>query len=316
MSRKLAHLNALYAVEASTRLGSFTRAATELGVTPAAVGQQVRILEEYLGFKLFMRTTGGLRPTAGASSALEELRAGFALLESGFKRLHNDLDGDRLSVSVAPGFAGRWLAPRLRNLYVGCPHIDLRMDTSLSLVDLAGGEFNLAIRYGPEDKSLDTTLLFQEYILPVCIPDLCESFPRLASAEELLRLPLLHIEGETSDSGALSWPAWGAYHGFYDDVLNHGPRYPHSTMALQAAFDGQGVALCGLMLTLDDLISGRLIAPLGAKSSVKTQYAYRVIKAPKPAPPVLKLFIDWIETEAKMSREVVSRFIREPAHHL
>ncbi len=311
MSRKLAYLNALHAVEASTRLGSFARAAKELGVTPAAVGQQVRIIEEYLGFKLFTRTPSGLRPTIQASPALDELRTGFGFLETAFKRLQGNTSSAQLSVSAAPALAGRWVAPRLRNLYERCPQIDLRMDTSLSLVDIADGEFNLAIRYGPEDKDLDTTLLFQEYILPVCIPDLCESSPGLASGEELLRLPLLHIEGETSDTGALSWAAWGAYHGIYDELLNRGPRYPHSIMALQAAFDGQGVALCGLVLALDDLNSGRLIAPLGAESAVEAHYAYRIVRASKSAPPVQQVFIDWIEAEARKTREVVSRFVRQ-----
>ena len=98
MSRSLTHLNALLAFEASARLGNFTRAAEELGVTPAAVGQQVRILEDYLGRKLFHRTPEGLKATSAASPALAELHGGFDSLAAAFKRLSGSETDNRLSL--------------------------------------------------------------------------------------------------------------------------------------------------------------------------------------------------------------------------
>lgn len=124
MPRDIKHLNALRALEASARLGSFTLAAKELEVTPAAVGQQVRILEEYLGRKIFHRTPRGLQVTTATSVAMTDLQSGFDRLEAGLKQLGGSTSDKQLSVSVAPALAARWLAPRIQRLYERCPQID------------------------------------------------------------------------------------------------------------------------------------------------------------------------------------------------
>ena len=310
MTRSLNHLNALRAVEASARLGNFTRAAEELGVTPAAVGQQVRILEGYLGRTLFHRTPVGLRATAAAALALSELHEGFERLEAGFKRLQGPVAENQLSVSVAPALAWKWLAPRMQGLYERSPHIDLRMDTSLRLADIAGGEFDLAIRYGPEEgDGLKTVPLFQEYLLPVCIPSLRTAGQSATGEAAILDLSLLHIEGETSDASVRDWRHWGEIFGLLDPRLDEGPRYPQSAMALQAAFDGQGVALCGLTLVIDDLIAGRLVTPYRPARAVKTDYAYRLVASPvRRQSATQTTFMRWIEQEAQRTRDQISDY--------
>lgn len=311
MSKNLTHLNALYALEASARLGNFTRAAEELGVTPAAVGQQVRILESYLGRKLFHRTPGGLQPTVAASSALVELHDGFDKLEIAFKRLSGPTTDNHLSVSVAPALAGKWLAPRMQGLYQRCPQIDLRIDTSLRLADIAAGEFDVSIRYGTEvQDGLRSSHLLQEYILPICAPSLRDVAKGSLQGEEMLHLPLLHIDGETNDPSVPSWADWGKRHGLCGDKLLSGPRYPHSMMAVEAALNSQGVTLCGLTLVIDDLLEGRLIAPLGADSVVKTRSTYRIIHSPtRHQSEIQTTFIRWIKAEASKTRESIARFL-------
>ncbi len=311
MPRELLHLNALRAFEAAARLGSFARAAKELGVTPAAVGQQVRILEDFLGQRLFHRSPGGLRATAAATPALVELHNGFERLAIGFGHLKGPGNRNQLSVSVAPTFAWRWLAPRLQSLYAERPHIDLRIDTSMRLVDIAGGEFDIAIRYGgKERKGLKSPVLLDEYILPVCAPSLWESRRVAPSGEDLLALPLLHVEGETSDTGWLGWPDLGAHCGLEEDGLGQGARYSQTAMALQAALDGQGVALCGLALVIDDLLAERLIAPLGSANTFKTHYAYRLVYSAKGnQSDTQKTFMRWIEKEADKTLDLMSRFL-------
>lgn len=311
MTRSLNHLNALRAVEASARLGNFTRAAEELGVTPAAVGQQVRILEGYLGRTLFHRTPAGLRATAAAALALSELHEGFDRLEAGFKRLQGPVAENQLSVSVAPALAWKWLAPRMQGLYERSPHIDLRMDTSLRLANIAGGEFDLAIRYGPEEgEGLKTIPLFQEYLLPVCVPSLCKTGQGATGEASILDLPLLHIEGETSDAAVRDWGHWGELFGLQDPRLDEGPRYPQSAMALQAAFDGQGIALCGLTLVIGDLIAGRLVVPYRPARAVKTDYAYRLITSPvRRLTATQATFMRWIEQEAQITRDQISDYL-------
>lgn len=311
MPRDLAYLNALRALESSARLGSFVRAAEELGVTPAAVGQQVRVLEDYLGRKLFRRTPGGLQASTAASRALAELSDGFDRLEAGFKRLKGPAAGNRLSVSAAPTFAWKWLAPRLQRLYERCPRIDLHLNTSMRLADIAGGEFDIAIRYGREErKGLKSPVFLEEYVLPVCAPGLCETDGCLQTREHLLNLPLLHVEGETSDSGWLSWRDWGVRHDLEGDILDRGPRYSQSAMAIQAALDGQGVALCGLALTIDDLAAGRLVAPFQPGSAVKTRYAYRLVYSANRNPPAIQRnFMRWIMEEATRTQSLMARYL-------
>ena len=312
MTRYLKHLNALRAFEAAARLGTFTRAAQELGVTPAAVGQQVRILEDYLGHKLFHRTAEGLRATAAASTALAELHDGFDRLESGFRRLDAPVREGQLSVTIAPSIAWRWLAPRMQGLYKRCPEIDLRMDTSIKIVDLADGEFDLAFRYWQEERGgWESTLLFVEHLIPVCVPHLYDVSKGSSAEAQMLSLPLLHIDAETKDPGAPSWHEWGRVrYGLQGDLLDQGPRYPNSAMAIQAALDGQGVALCGLTLVIDDLVAGHLVAPLRSASAVKTDFAYRMVWATaRRQSATQKTFMRWIEEEAAKTNEVIADFL-------
>jgi len=311
MTKFLSHLNALHALEASARLGNFTRAAEELGVSPAAVGQQVRILERYLGRKLFHRTSGGLQPTVAASLALAGLHDGFDKLEIAFKKLSGPPAANHLSVSAAPALAGKWLAPRMQGLYERCPQIDLRIDTSLRLADIVGGEFDIAIRYGTEvQDGLKSTHLFQEYILPICAPVLRDAAKGTILTKEILRLPLLHIDPETSDRSVPSWMEWGEQYGLCSEEFLSGPRYPHSMMAIEAALNGQGVTLCGLTLVIDELVAGRLVAPLGAESAVETRGTYRINHSPSRHQSATQtMFIRWIEVEASKTRESIASFL-------
>src|SRR6516225_903719 len=131
-------LNALRAFEASARHQSFSSAAAELNVTPAAVGQLVRSLEEWLGEPLFLRNTSGrsrLVPTDAAERALPDIRAGFDRLTIGLSRLRESSRSGVLTVAVSPSFAAKWLLPRIERFHERCPEIDVRLDTNLKLVD-------------------------------------------------------------------------------------------------------------------------------------------------------------------------------------
>lgn len=313
MTRKLTHLKALYAVEATARLGNLTRAAEEQGVTSAAVGQQVRLLESYLGRKLFHRTRNGLQPTAAATAALVSLHEGFNKLDAAFEMLSGPPTENQLAISVAPALAGKWLAPRMNGLYQRIPQIDLRIDTSLRLADIAAEEFDIAIRYGTEvPKGLKSSHLFQEYILPICAPGLCPALERGVQDVTLLDCPLLHIEGETSDRSVPSWQDWGRRYGLKDQRLIGGPRYPHSIMAIEAAINGQGIVLCGLTLVIDDLAAGRLVAPLRTEGVVSTRSTYRIIHAPlRRLSTTQSAFIHWIKAEASKTRGAIEVFLKQ-----
>ena len=145
------HLNALRAFEASARHQSFSAAAAELHVTPAAVGQLVRTLEDWLGSPLFVRGTSGkarLIPTEAAERALPDIRAGFDRLVLGMERLQEGSTSGVLTVAVSPAFAAKWLLPRIDRFQVICPDTDVRLDTNLKPVDFVAQQIDIgAVSY-------------------------------------------------------------------------------------------------------------------------------------------------------------------------
>ena len=188
MARRLPPLNALRAFEAAARHLSFTKAAGELSVTPAAVSHQVKALEDYFGIQLFRRLTRALLLTDAGQTALPALRDGFDKLAEASERLRAHDARGMLTVSVSPSFAAKWLVPRLDDFRTVHPDIDLRLDASDTIVDLARGEADLSIRYGPGGyRDLRVDLLFEAEVFPVCAPGLCDGQHPLREPADLHR---------------------------------------------------------------------------------------------------------------------------------
>ena len=170
------HLNALRAFEASARHQSFSAAAAELHVTPAAVGQLVRVLEEWLGTPLFRRGTSGrlrLVPTEAAERALPDIRAGFDRLTVGLERLKEGSASGVLTVAISPAFAAKWLLPRIERFQSGWPGTDVRLDTNLKPVDFVTQQIDIGVRYGTGSwPGLVAEKLMDEDVYPVCSPEL------------------------------------------------------------------------------------------------------------------------------------------------
>src|SRR5579883_2304038 len=150
--RRLPPLNALRAFEAAARHLNFSRAADELAVTPGAVSQQIQNLEDYVGVSLFKRTPKGLLLTDAAQTALPALREAFDRLAEAATLLTAAVDGRRLTVSVAPSFAAKWLVPRLGQFEAAHPQVDVWLSADMEVVDFALGEIDLAIRYGARSE--------------------------------------------------------------------------------------------------------------------------------------------------------------------
>ena len=309
MSRNLRLLNALRAFEAAARLGSFTNAAAELGVTSAAVGQQVRGLEAHLGASLFERGLDGLTLTPEAVRGLPQIRRGFDLLGEGFEHLQPDPQNTGLSISVAPTFAVKWLVPRLHRFYEQHPAVEVTFDTAMRYVDVGKGEVDLAIRFGSgRYPGLQRNRLFAEHVIPLCAPQLRHQ--GLHTPADLGRFTLLHLQGETEDRSWPDWPRWGEMWRLDRDRVRRGPRFTQSAMALEAAVDGQGVALCGLSYSLDEILAGNLIAPFGTESISTTRFGYDCVYSPTAADRPLHLaFRKWIRREASESRKLISKFL-------
>lgn len=299
--RSPVHLNALRAFEASARHGSFSLAAAELNVTPAAVGQLVRNLELWLGAPLFHRGHSGrarLQLTEAAEKALPDIRAGFDRLSLGLARLQEGGASGVLTVTVSPAFAAKWLLPRLDRFQTRRPDIDLRLDTNLKLLDFAAQGVDIGVRYGAGSwPGLKAELLMQEEVYPVCSPNLMASL-KLTNPGDLNGATLIHDQSVDPSSGFTTWDVWFRSAGCSDLSVGRGLRINNSAAVLQAAIDGQGIALARSILARDDLAAGRLVR-LFPEITTPSQLGYYVVyRAELQALPKLTAFRDWLLEEA------------------
>lgn len=295
------YLNALRAFEASARHGSFSDAASELGVTPAAVGQMVRGLEGWLGHPLFHRSTTGrtrLSPTDAAERALPDIRAGLDRLGLGLELLREVTAGGILNVTVSPAFAAKWLLPRIERFQARCPDIDIRLETSLKLADYAAQGIDIGIRYGKGSWSgLIAEKLMEEEVFPVCACRFRDQHA-LSAPADLLRATLIHDHSVDPALGFVTWETWLHTAGVTDAVPQRGMGINNSASVLQAVIEGRGVALARSILAHDDLASGRLCR-LFPQVHVPSTLAYYVTYRPEYAALLkMRAFRDWLSEEA------------------
>ncbi|RME65530.1 MAG: LysR family transcriptional regulator [Alphaproteobacteria bacterium] len=209
MKRALLPLNALRVFDAAARHLSFKNAADELAVTPAAVSQQIRALEDYLGVVLFKRQARSLELTEDAERALPALREGFERFEEAVRILQASQRSNALTVSVAPSFASKWLVPRIERFLGTRPDMDVRILASTELVNFAEENVDLAIRYGAGDyEGLHVEKLIDEQVFPVCNPALVEGPDGLKSAGDLARFTLIHDDTSVADPSNPTWTMW------------------------------------------------------------------------------------------------------------
>ncbi|MBJ2165842.1 transcriptional regulator GcvA [Acidovorax sp. IB03] len=299
--RSIAHLNALRAFEASARHQSFSLAAQELNVTPAAVGQLVRTLEDWLGSPLFVRSTSGrarLVTTEVAEQALPDIRAGLERLAVGLERLRSGSAGGVLTVTVSPAFAAKWLLPRIERFQAAWPETDLRLDTSLKPVDFVAQRIDVGVRYGRGLwPGLAAEKLMDEEVYPVCAPALLAT-ATLQAPGDLRGQVLIHDQSVDTSTGFASWQAWLRHAGVQGVPTDRGLRINNSAAVLQAAIDGQGVALARSVMAHDDLAAGRLVR-LFPQVRLESALAYYVVYRPECiAQPKVAAFRDWLLREA------------------
>lgn len=299
------YLKALKAFEITARHQSFSLASEELFVTPAAVGQLVKSLEDGLGVSLFHRHSGGLKDgqvrltlTNTAKNALPDIVAGFARLEQGFAKLTPTND-NQLTITVSPAFASKWLLSRLEQFQSLYPDIDVRLHTDSRHSDFTANDIDIGIRYGGgEWAGLQAEKLMDEQIFPVCSPDFSKRFS-LLKIGHLLGANLIHDTTLDEAQGFMSWANWFECVGLPKPALWHGLKINSSSAVLQSAIDGQGVALARSVMAQQDLQSGRLIR-LYPEYDYPSKLCYFVVypkhKAEKSA---VKVFKEWVLTVAR-----------------
>jgi LysR family transcriptional regulator, glycine cleavage system transcriptional activator len=257
MANRLLPLRALQAVEAAVRHLSFARAAEELHVTPAAISQQIKLLESEVGQPLFERSPT-LRPTASAQSVSRQLREAFDLLEQASRQLRGGQSGRPMVVSLAPSFASRWLIPRLERFNARHPDIELHLLATTRLVDFETEDVDLAVRYGDgRYPGLHAERLQQETVIAVAHPRLATGLTRPV---DLLGATLLHNSGVNWDATFPDWPTWLRSAGVVPQAPLRLRMFDEANLVFEAVLAGLGVALLWRTLVSDDLASGRLVA--------------------------------------------------------
>jgi LysR family glycine cleavage system transcriptional activator len=298
VDQRLPSLNALRAFEAAARHLSLTKAARELNVTPAAVSHQVKALEADLGVSLLRRVSGAFFLTETAQAALPVLRAGFDQIAEAARRLRADEARHFLTISVGATFAANWLVRRLGRFKEAFPEIDVRIQTTDEMANFVRDGVDIGIRFGSGNyPGLQAIRLFEEEIYPVCSPKLLERGPPLDSPADLAGHTLLHVESWALTKGeTLDWQLWLRAAGAEDVDARRGPRFSHASLSLQAAIEGQGLALGSESLARDDLAAGRLICPFDVVLPVNFAY-YLVYPEETADRPKILAFRQWMLAE-------------------
>ncbi len=291
------YLKSLNAFEATARHQSFSAAAKELFVTPAAVGQLVKQLENQLGVKLFQRTAGGqqrLALTNAAKNALPDVQTGLVYLAKGLAALKNEQENQTLALAVSPAFASKWLLRRLEQFYAIYPNLAIRLHTDPKPIDFIEQNIDIGIRYGGGKwAGLLSEKLFDETLFPVCSPALAARFQ---NPIELTHATLIHDSTMDASTGFISWQQWFAAAKIPVAMLKQGLRLDNSALVLQAAIDRQGVALARSIMAKDDLENGKLVRLFPEIDCLTSLAYYLVFPAEKAEWEKVRVFREWIKT--------------------
>ena len=306
--KPLPPLTSLRAFEAAARLLSFTRAARELHVTPAAISHQIRGLERHLGVELFRRGSRRLALTDSGQLAALHLREGFERLARGVGVLRGREQNGRLTVGATPSFATRWLVPRLPRLARRLPGIELSVRTRTRPFDLDQDDVDVAIRFGRGGFDRSTAdALFGEFVTPLASAALLRAHTVRRPAD-LARLPFIHDDSMRRAGRPPSWAEWFRAAGVRGIDTSGGLHFDDGHLALQAAASGQGVALGRLVYAAGDLAAAALRAPFPQVIELDLHY-YLLVPDSRIGEPAIVAFRDWLLAEA-------TRFQRTLRQHL
>ncbi|SHI58923.1 LysR family transcriptional regulator, glycine cleavage system transcriptional activator [Shimia gijangensis] len=296
---KLPSPNHLVTFEAAGRCLNFTKAGKELNVSRVSVSQQIKALEERLGVKLFLRTHKTLKLTIAGeryyhvvSSALNDILEGTSEIQKGRSL-------NRLTVTTTTGFSAHWLLPRIGLFRTLHPDIEIRLLVSDQNIDFSSEEADLGVRYGNgEWPDLYCEPLFYEKISPVCSPSYVQDHRMPLGPHDILKETLIGLEGAYDLQ--TGWSYWFEANGIAPESLTYALSVNTYTNLVQAALDGQGIALLGPPLIEQYLADGSLIKIIESQP-VERRAFYVVTPKHNQKPPALELFIDWLRSEASQS---------------
>jgi LysR family glycine cleavage system transcriptional activator len=273
---------------------SVKAAAQALHVTPGAVSQQIRVLEDRLGVVLLERERLGMRLTEAGASVFPRLREAFLQIDQAMHDLESTKARRSLTVSTVATFAASWLVPRLGRFKQLHPDIEIRVEATSELVDLRRDRVDVALRHGLGDyPGLEGLPLMAPVLTPVASPGFLKAHGAVIhEAGDCLSYPLLH-DGDRAD-----WPLWLKAHGVADDMrAERGSAFDDDFLLIRAAEAGQGLALVPQAYAQEEIAAGRLIQVLDKPWPAR--FAYYAVTRPGAADrPEVRAFLEWIREEA------------------
>lgn len=296
MQRPLPSLDLVRGFDSAARHLSFTKAAAELFLTQSAISRQIKTLEEQLGVALFQRRHRALALTEAGRHFQQAVSDALRLLQDAAARIRG-AGARRLTLSTTIGLAALWLIPRLNDFRTQHADIDIRIDANNRLIDLAREEVDVAIRYcTPDLAPPGAQRLFGEQVIVVCSPRLLER-ASLELPADLARHILLHYDRPDGVAPWSSWEVWLEVQGAPGLKPAGSVTFTAFDHLVQAAIDGQGVALAPTPLVRRALSDGRLVAPLKAVTGSARAY-YLVVEPNAAARPHVRQFIEWMHKQA------------------
>jgi LysR family glycine cleavage system transcriptional activator len=309
--RPLPPLNALRAFEATARHLSFSKAAEELHVTPAALSHQIRGLEDLLGLKLFIRRARSIELTEAARQIHPGIRSGFESLRVAIDQLDQGRRERVVVVSSTPGLTAKWLVPRLYRFLDQHPDIDTRITASVGYANFAIDGVDIGIRLtSGVHLDLYVEKLSDEWLLPLCSPRLLEADPPLRGPADLPRFNLIQID---LPGVVPTWDDWMQMAGIEGIDTRRGLRLNVADHALDAASEGAGVVLGYKVVASRDIGLGRLVAPFGPEIPVPGRSYYFVCPKGDEKRPAIRAFRDWVFAEIEETSALLERVTRQLA---
>ena len=294
-------LNSLRAFEAAARHLSFQNAAEELSVTPGAISQQIKKLEDILQTPLFHRDSRAVTLTEAGRVLRPDLSRGFESLDDAVQQLKQSAEHQHITVSMTPSFAAKWLVPRLEKWTAQQPDVDVRISASLGLANFGPDGVDLGVRFGSGNyDGLTSALLLKESFVVVCSPIFIDGSKQIKTPEDLHDHTLIHVSGPQGTPGT-DWQEWLKSAGVDGIDTSRGLVFDDTAVAILAAIGGQGVLLSRRALVEDDIAAGRLALPFDL--DLPLEFAWRIV-APegKLKRPEVSAFRDWLLSEAQSDK--------------
>ena len=305
----MSHLKSFQALELALRTGSLKGAADVLAITPAAVGQRIKALEDYLGIDLVVRGRSGLRPTAILSMASEHLTNAFVELGAAAEAL--DLQRvNEIQIAANSDWIELWLKPRLPKFRAVHPNtrfcINGEGDAPIRL-----GQSDIEIRFRELSSEDNSIVLFHDFLLPVSSPANARRIGKLDRKARLEGFPLMHLDFYKDDPGAIGWPEWIKANGHRKTALQGVIRFQHIAPGLEAVLSDAGVMICGLALILDRLEGAEFTLPFPVSTGAWTRHAFQArFRRDALLRPQVRRFRQWLEEEAQQTSRHLQRIAK------